>query len=126
MHLMKPLFATLVLLGAVSLPAFAAEGGRAGRGNVEAGKDKSLACQACHGQDGAAAIDPQYPRLAGQYADYLARALHEYRSGARKNPIMAGFATTLSDQDINDLAAYYASLPVTLVDLAKTPSVARD
>lgn len=126
MHPMKPILATVVLLtAAISLPAFASEGGRAGRGSVEAGKEKSLACQACHGQDGAAAIDPQYPRLAGQYTDYLARALHEYRSGARKNPIMAGFATTLSDQDINDLAAYYSSLPSTLADLAK-PVVAHD
>ena len=85
-------------------PAFA-------KGDVDAGKAKSVTCQACHGADGNAGVDPQYPRLAGQYADYLARALHEYKAGERKNPIMAGFATTLSDTDIQDLSAYFASLP---------------
>ena len=79
--------------------------------DVEAGKQKSAPCQACHGADGKATIDPQYPRLAGQYRDYLARSLHEYKSGARTNLIMAGFVATLSAQDIEDLAAYYASLP---------------
>ena len=81
------------------------------KGDIEAGKAKALACQACHGNDGNAGIDPQYPRLAGQYHDYLERALHEYKSGERKNLIMAGFATTLTDQDIVNLATYFASLP---------------
>jgi cytochrome c553 len=97
-----PLLITLVL---ASAPALAAQG------DIEAGKAKSVACQACHGPDGNAGIDPQYPRLAGQYHDYLARALHEYKSGERKNPIMAGFASTLSDADIQNLAYYYSSLP---------------
>lgn len=88
------------------------------KGDIEAGKTKSVACQACHGSDGAAKIDPQYPRLAGQYRDYIARGLHEYKSGQRDNPIMAGFAATLSDQDIEDLAAYFSSLPASLTDLA--------
>jgi cytochrome c553 len=80
-------------------------------GDADAGKTKSVPCQACHGPDGNAGIDPQYPRLAGQYRDYIAKALHEYKSGERKNPIMAGFAATLSDADIEDLAAYFSSLP---------------
>ncbi len=83
----------------------------AAKGDAEAGKQKSLPCQACHGADGKATIDPQYPSLAGQYRDYLERALHEYKSGARKNLIMAGFVATLSNQDIEDLATYYAGLP---------------
>lgn len=82
----------------------------ASRGDIAAGKEKAVVCQACHGADGNA-VDPQYPRLAGQYRDYIARALHEYKSGGRKNPIMAGFATPLSDEDIQNLAAYFASLP---------------
>lgn len=94
-----------------SLPAFA-------RGDAAAGKEKSLACQACHGADGNS-IDPMYPRISGQYEDYLARALREYRGGARKNVIMVGFATQLSDQDILDLAAYFSSLPGELGDLSK-------
>ena len=71
-------------------------------------KEKSAMCQACHGADGNS-TDPQYPKLAGQHASYLAQALEDYRSGARKNPIMAGFAGGLSDADIANLAAYYAS-----------------
>lgn len=79
--------------------------------DLDAGKAKAVVCQACHGVDGNAGIDPQYPRLAGQYRDYMARTLHEYKSGERKNPIMAGFASTLSDQDIENLSSYFASLP---------------
>lgn len=81
------------------------------KGDIEAGKAKAVVCQACHGADGNAGVDPQYPRLAGQYHDYLARALHEYKSGGRKNPIMIGFVATLSDADIENVAAYFASLP---------------
>jgi cytochrome c553 len=80
-------------------------------GDAEAGKTKAASCAACHGPDGNAGIDPQYPRLAGQYRDYIVKALHEYKAGERKNPIMAGFATTLSDQDIDDVAVYFSSLP---------------
>lgn len=92
------------LLAVVAVPALA-------KGDLDAGKAKALACQACHGTDGNAGVDPQYPRLAGQYRDYLVRALHEYRSGTRTNPIMAGFAAPLTDQEIEDLAAYYSALP---------------
>jgi cytochrome c553 len=91
--------ATLV----ASTSAFAA-------GDAEAGKTKSVPCQACHSADGNATVDPQYPRLAGQYRDYIVKALHEYKQGERKNPIMGGFAATLSDQDIEDLAAHFSSL----------------
>lgn len=80
-------------------------------GDLDAVKLKAATCQACHGSDGNANTDPQYPRLAGQYHDYLARALHEYKSGDRKNPIMAAFVATLSDADIDNLAVYFASLP---------------
>jgi len=54
---------------------------------------------------------PDYPKIGGQYPDYLAKALRDYKSGARKNPIMAGFAGVLSKQDIENVAAYYASQP---------------
>lgn len=90
---------------------FSAGAATAATPDLEAGKAKAIVCQACHGADGNAGTDPQYPRLAGQYRDYLARALHEYKKGERKNPIMAGFVATLSDQDIENLAAYFASLP---------------
>lgn len=81
-------------------------------GNIAAGKEKAdAACAACHGADGIKSIDPSYPILAGQYQDYLARALNEYQKGTRKNPIMMGMAAALTKQEIADLAAYYASLP---------------
>jgi cytochrome c553 len=105
MSAMKRLSAPLVL--ALMLVSGAASA----KGDVDAGKTKAQPCTACHANDGNAGIDPQYPRLAGQYADYLARALHEYKSGDRKNPIMIGFATPLTDADIDDLSAYFASLP---------------
>jgi Cytochrome c553 len=70
-------------------------------------------CQACHGMDGNSQT-PDYPKLAGQYPDYLQKALRDYKSGARKNPIMAGFAGTLTAQDIENVAAYYAAQPAVL------------
>lgn len=94
--------AALALAG-LALPLAAAAAG-----DPEAGRDKSAPCQACHGEDGLG-VDPSYPTLAGQHADYLAKALTDYREGRRVNPLMSGFATNLSDQDIEDLAAWYAS-----------------
>ena len=70
-------------------------------------------CAACHGLDGNSP-QPDYPKLGGQYADFLAKSLRDYKSGARKNPVMQGFAAALSRQDIENLAAYYASQPGTL------------
>lgn len=77
-------------------------------GNPAAGEAKSATCVACHGEDGRGTA-PEFPVLAGQYVSYLEHALAQYKSGARKNAIMAGFAAGLSEQDIKDLAAYYAS-----------------
>ncbi len=79
-------------------------------GNAENGKQKAATCFACHGTDGTA-VDPQYPRLAGQYILYLQRVLHEYKDGQRDNPIMKGMVATLSDQDIEDVPAYFSGLP---------------
>ena len=77
-------------------------------GNVAAGKQKSVPCQACHGEDGNTPT-PQYPRLAGQYEDYLRKALNDYVTGGRTNPVMNSMAANLSEQDRADLAAYFAS-----------------
>jgi len=92
----------------------------AGAADIEAGRAKSQVCQACHGPDGNGTGDPQYPRIAGQHASYLVKSLQDYRSGARQNLIMAGFAGTLSDQDIRDLAAFYAAQKGPLRDLSHT------
>ena len=86
----------------------------AGAADLAAGQAKAKEiCQACHGLDGNSAT-ADYPKLGGQHADYLAKALRDYKSGARKNPIMAGFAGALTPKDIDNLAAYYASQPAVL------------
>ena len=77
-------------------------------GNVAAGKSKAENCGACHGEDGNSQ-DPNNPRLAGQYESYLVKALQDYKSGVRKNPIMNGMAGSLSEDDIKDISAFYAS-----------------
>ena len=80
------------------------------RGNAEKGKAKAAqVCAACHGPDGNKPSAPDQPVLAGQYYDYLVRALGDYKNGRRNNPIMKGFAGQLSKQDIEDLAAWFAS-----------------
>ncbi len=78
-------------------------------GSAEAGKEKSQTCVACHGENGMSPT-PQFPAIAGQYRDYLYKALTDYKSGQRKNPIMSGIVAALNDQDMKDLAAYYSSL----------------
>ena len=84
--------------------------------NVHAGGDPAKGqkkaaqvCAACHGPDGNKPSAPDQPVLAGQYYDYLVRALGDYKNGRRTNPIMKGFAGQLSKQDIEDLAAWFSS-----------------
>ncbi|MES2403635.1 MAG: cytochrome c [Pseudomonadota bacterium] len=101
------------LLAASLVLAF---GTASAKGNAAAGKTKAAACAACHGTDGNG-IAPNYPALAGQYPDYLEQVLHEYKDGQRTNAIMNGMASPLSDQDIDDLAAYFSGLPSKLSDL---------
>ncbi|HET6397007.1 MAG TPA: cytochrome c [Pseudoxanthomonas sp.] len=81
------------------------------------GKATGQSCVDCHGPDGNVPIDASYPKLGGQYADYLARALQDYRKGDRDHALMTPQAASLSDQDIADLAAYFASRPSQLRDL---------
>jgi len=87
-------------------------------GDAERGREKSQVCQACHGPDGNGVGDPQYPTIAGQYADYLTHAMGAYKTGERANVIMQGFMQTLSNQDIEDLAAYYSKQASKLHDLS--------
>jgi cytochrome c553 len=95
---------TLIALALVALaaPAFAA------KGDPEAGKAKAAPCKACHGEAGVSA-SPEFPKIAGQHADYMVTALRHYKLGKRKNPIMAGQVANLSEADMRDLAAYFAS-----------------
>lgn len=107
MHILRSTvtaFALLTLAGAVQAEEMAADGGMAF-------EEKLAACAACHGENGAKPILPEYPILAGQHADYIASALHAYKSGRRQNPIMAMQVETLqlSDADIERLAAHFAA-----------------
>ena len=111
---MKKLIVAL-FCGAVSLSASA--GGDAARGAELAKKNN---CASCHGADFKTPIDPSYPKLAGQHADYLVHALTAYKRGTkaangRNNAIMAGMAQPLSDRDMLDIATYLEGLPGPLV-----------
>lgn len=77
-------------------------------GDAEAGAAKAAVCAACHGADGNS-TDKQYPKIAGQNEAYIARQLALYKSGQRVNPIMMGFASPLSDADMHDIGAYFAT-----------------
>lgn len=81
------------------------------------GQATGQSCVDCHGAEGNAPIDDTYPKLGGQYADYLGHALQAYRSGDRQHALMTPQAASLSDQDISDLAAYFGSRPSQLRDL---------
>jgi len=81
--------------------------------DVKAGAQKARQCQTCHGLDGQAKL-PGAPNLAGQDESYLAKTLKDYRGGVRQNEMMSIVARNLKDDDIADLAAYYAAIPVTV------------
>jgi cytochrome c553 len=96
------------LMLVASLPLFAISVVHA-KGNAAAGETKAATCKSCHGEGGIKPILPEYPMIGGQHQDYLAAALTQYKTGKRKNASMNGFAAALSPQDIQDLAAYFAS-----------------
>jgi cytochrome c553 len=77
-------------------------------GDVEAGKAKSAICSSCHGPAGISS-NPMWPNLAGQHEAYLAKQIKDFRDGKRKDPMMAPMVAALSDDDIANLAAYYAA-----------------
>ncbi len=80
--------------------------------DIAAGRAKAdQVCSACHGKDGNTSIDPSYPRLAGQHADFLYYVLMDYKADRRKNAIMAAQAKQLTQTEMKDLAAFYASMP---------------
>ncbi|MGH8031070.1 MAG: c-type cytochrome [Luteimonas sp.] len=81
------------------------------------GKATGQTCIDCHGADGNQPIDPTYPKLGGQYRDYIAHSLQMYRDGERENVLMSQQAKDLTDQQIADLAAYFSSRPTQLRDL---------
>lgn len=82
-------------------------------GDAVAGRKKAAQCQTCHGLDGLSKL-PEAPNLAGQTAIYLVKSLNDFKSGARRNEMMSLVTSQLSSEDIADLAAYYASIAITL------------
>lgn len=92
--------ALAVALATVALPARAA-------GDAAAGQAKAVTCAACHGVDGNS-LNPEWPSLAGQHESYIVKQLQAFKSGARQNVLMSGQAMALSDQDMADIAAYFA------------------
>jgi cytochrome c553 len=87
--------------------------GACSAGDVKAGRAKALMCQACHGLDGLSKT-PDAPNIAGQTEPYLVAELQEFKSGARKNDAMTVVASSLSDTDIQDLAAYYSAIEINI------------
>ena len=82
-------------------------------GDVKAGRAKALMCQACHGLDGLSKT-PDAPNIAGQTEPYLVTQLQAFKSGLRKNDAMSVVAPSLSDKDIEDLAAYYSAIEISI------------
>ncbi len=99
-----PLVLLLAATFTVPLSALAA-------GDAESGEAQSAPCAACHGQDGATGLDPSYPPVAGQNENYLYQQLKMIQDNERVIALMTGQLTSKTDQDLWDLAAYYASLP---------------
>ncbi len=97
----KSLFIVASLVSTIAFSSHAAD--------IEAGKKKAATCAACHGVNGISAI-PTYPNLAGQKEAYTLAQLKAFKSGERPNVIMKPMASMLSDEDMANVAAYYASL----------------
>lgn len=97
---------TLLTIAAAACVAFAQTAAAAG--DPVAGREKAAQCQQCHGLDGNSPT-PQFPKIGGQHAKYIVQTLRDYKTGVRQEPVMAAFAAALSDQDQEDLAAWYAS-----------------
>lgn len=97
----QPIAVLSVLCGMyLSTPAFA-------EGSAEAGQAKSATCVACHGVDGNS-VNPEWPSIAGQHPDYIVKQLKAFKNGDRQNVLMTPMATTLSEADMADLAAYFS------------------
>ncbi len=106
---MKKAAAVKLLIASGMILSFSGMAGAAG--NTDSIQSKIVMCQGCHGIEGYRTAYPyvyHVPKLGGQHSVYLVKALKDYRSGERNHPTMVGIAGTLSDEDIDALAAYYA------------------
>ena len=137
MKISRSAYRTVLLAGGIALALAACSGTPAGHdaatsssaglptGRIAEGEQQAMAkgqatgqsCIDCHGEAGNVPLDPTYPKIGGQYRDYLAHSLQQYRSGDRDHALMSQQARGLTDQQIADLAAYFASQPSQLRDL---------
>jgi cytochrome c553 len=108
--------ALLVVYLLASICLLVASGSACRAGDVKVGRTKALMCQACHGLDGLSKI-PDAPNIAGQTEPYVVAQLQAYKSGVRKNDAMSLVAPSLSDQDIEDLAAYFSAIEINVVKI---------
>lgn len=99
---------TLALSTLLIGPALAADAKGPAKPDLAKGQEKAAACMACHTADGTRG-SPANPILQGQHADYLVKQLVEFKSGKRQNPVMSGMAAPLTEEDMRNIAAFYAS-----------------
>ena len=104
---MKSLLA-LTLLAALCAPCLAADAAAPAKPDLAKGQEKAQMCAACHMSDGSRGL-PANPIIAGQHADYLVKQLTEFKANKRSSPIMNGMAATLNDEDVRNVAAFFAS-----------------
>jgi cytochrome c553 len=97
-------------LAAVACVVLVSAGPVLGAGDPEAGREKATACAACHGPDGNS-FNPAWPKLAGQHEGIIVKQLKDFQAGVRQDPLMSPMAAPLTDQDMLDLAAFFASQP---------------
>jgi len=93
----------------VSVPGFAADESAHDEAPARSGAEVAKQCVSCHGEDGNS-IAPNFPRIAGQHADYMIYSLKSYKNGDRKNAIMAGIVAALTEKEMKNVAAYYAAM----------------
>jgi cytochrome c553 len=105
---------TLFFLAAVAATAIV---------NAGDGKTKALPCGACHGADGNSTLNPEWPNLAGQHADYMVHQLKAFKDGTRKNPNMSGMAAALSEEDMVDISTYFAGQSLNIASTESSEAV---
>ena len=121
---MKNKLVSIVALAGLTLAATTIQAESLVKGSIEAGKSKSLTCNACHGAAGNSA-NAVWPNIAGQNAPYIKAQLMAFKSGLRKNALMSSQAMLLSEEDMADLAVYFESLPGAVQSVADASLVAR-
>ena len=107
---MKIKFSTILVTAGLALATLQAQAESLVDGSADAGKARAITCTACHGPEGNS-ISPMWPNIAGQNAKYLVAQLKAFKTGARSDPLMTSQAAMLSEEDMNNLAVYFESLP---------------